>query len=387
MINRLMILCSRLNLNSQVLSEIESILGLDLDWRKLIKKASDEGVSPLLFHNLKKFQSQIPESAVGQLKEIYILNTARNVHTYRKLKPLLQAINDSRLKVAVTKGARLAETLYPDIGLRFFADVDLIVHPPDWPRLKEIIEKLGFCGDEYDKKFSTQKREKLYWNFSPVFKKDRLNIEMHFNYPGLGIPISMNHDLWDCSQSVELFDTEARVFSPEYELCILCTHVQQHDYSRLIWLTDIAELASREELDWDKIIYICREEEICASVYYGLYLVSGLWPRTISKNILDKFRPGIFKKKLLRFLWPEEKILSRKSSIRFPMHTPILFPLLSKKRIFFKLKTLFHIFFPPRAWVSYYHKIPAHSVKIFYHYLWRLYRPIWLFSRLLFRRR
>jgi hypothetical protein len=385
MINRLMILCSRLNPNSRDLSEIENILESELDWKRLLKKAADERVGPLLYHNLKKFKNQIPESAMEGLKKAYYLNTARNNYKYKKLEPLLEAIHDSRLRVAVIKGARLAKTLYPDIGLRPFTDVDLVVHPSDWSQLEKVFEKLGFSGDEYVKQFLNNTKEELYWTFSPLYQKDRLMVELHFNYPGLGIPIRLDKDLWESSQNIEILDTEARSFSLEYELCILCLHAQQHAYNRLIWLTDIAELLSQERIDWERVIYLCQEEEICAPVYYGLKLVDCFWPGTVSKNILARFKLSPFERKFLRYFWPEERILSRELCFKFPWKTPTFFPLLSRKRIFLKSRILFNIFFPPRAWVSYYYHIPANSIKIFSHYLWRLYTSLWLFSKLFIR--
>ncbi len=90
--NRIIILCSRLNLTPQDLSEIQSLIASDLDWEMIIKKANFEGVSPLLYSHLKKYKTRIPENAMKSLKERYIVTTARNIITYRRLTTLLQAI-------------------------------------------------------------------------------------------------------------------------------------------------------------------------------------------------------------------------------------------------------------------------------------------------------
>jgi hypothetical protein len=384
MVNKFLILCSRLNLSSEVLSQMESLLESDLNWTELVEKSNEEGVGPLLYRNLRAFKERIPDASKVELRDMYNKNTARNMYLFQKVKPLLQAINDSELKVAVTKGARLAETLYPDIGLRPFVDIDLVVHPSAWPELEEILEKLGFSREEDYGLILNQKKKEFHWTSALIFGKGRLTVEVHFHYLGLQLPLVLENDLWESAQNISVGNSPAKVLSPEYELCYLCLHALQHSYYRLIWLTDIAEMLQKQDLNWEKILDICQKESIAAPLSYGLHLVNCLWPGTLSENILEMFKISAFERKLLRFFWPEEDVLTRNLSLRFPYDTPTLFSLLRRKKPLLALRTLFKIFFPPRAWVSYYYKIPVNSSRIFLHYLWRLTRPISLFFRQLF---
>lgn len=379
--NRIIILCSRLNLTPQDLSGIQSLIASDLDWEMIIKKANFEGVSPLLYSHLKKYKTRIPENAMKSLKERYILITARNISTYRRLTPLLQAINESGLKVAITKGARLAKTLYKDIGLRPFSDVDLVVHPSDWKKFIGLMRKLGFSQNEYGEYISEQNPEDYDWTFYNYFQKEGLLVDVHLYPFDLRLSAKNIEDFWKSIQKETITDVQCFVFSPEYEFCKLCIHTQKHSYFPLIWLTDIAELSSSKILDWDKVKAISEEEEIIAPVFYALHLVNLLWPGTVSPTILDKFRIRRLSKKILNFFWPEEKVISRDLSFETPLrkvpeHTPTIFPLLSRKRVLLKIKTIFQIFFPRRAYVSYGHNIPPRSIKIYLHYLSRTYKMI-----------
>jgi len=296
-----MILCSRLNPNSIDLSEIKSLLEADVNWNKLIKKAVDEKVSPLLYHNLKKYQDKIPEGAMENLRSMYLRNKARNIYLYTKLKPLLKKINDLQLKAALCKGARLAATLYKDIGLRYFTDVDFFIHPSDWPQFKKTSEKLGFRREGYASSFPNFKTRKSGWPLATALRKERLTLDTHFNYPGIETPMSLDNDIWESAQRVNIEGVGTKIFSPEYELCILCIHVQAHAYCNLIWLTDIAELSLREEINWNKI---------------------------------------------LEFSWPEDKILSRDSNLNTPALATAIFLLFSGRRFFLKTKILLSRTFP-----------------------------------------
>jgi len=316
---------------------------------------------------------------------MYIRNKSRNIYLYKKLKPLLKEINDFRLKAALTKGANLAKTLYKDIGLRYFTDIDFFVHPSDWRRLKKISEKLGFRGEGYGSSFPNFKMRKSGWPLATHLRKERLMLDSHFNYPGIETPLSSHNDIWESAQMVNIEGAEAKIFSPEYELCILCLHAQAHSYNRIIWLTDIAELSSKKEINWNKILFICHREEMHAPVYYGLYLVNCLWPHTISKDILDKFRLGKIEKKLLGSLWPEEKVLSRDFSFNTHALATSLFLIFSSRRLLLKLKILLSRVFPPLDWAAWRHKVPEDSIKVYIHYLRRCAKPMIFFYKVLFK--
>jgi len=379
-----MILCSRLNPSSEASSQMETLLESNLDWEELAEKVRREEVGPLLYRNLKRFENRIPVQAKKKLMDLYSKLTIRNLWLFEQLKPLLQTIHDRDLDVAITKGLRLTETLYQSISLRPFRDVDLVVVPEDWPELKQILERLGFKQEFNFDPVVKRKKSGFQSTMNSAFRKGLLIVEVHFNYLGLEIPFSSENDFWKSVQMARIAGLPAKVLSQEYELCYLCLHALQHSYRRLIWLTDIAEISSSLNLDWDKIIDICRRERISAPVFYGLHLVNYLWPKTLSENILEKFKVSSIEWRLLQFFWPEEKVMSRNLPLIFPYYTPTLFSLLARKKLVPALRTLLRIFFPPKAWVAHHYQIPPHSLRIFLHYFWRLSRPIFLVFRRLF---
>jgi len=379
---KLLILGSRVELNPSQKSEFKQILHKDLNWHELLKRAHLENVSPLLYRNLKVYEDKVPDEVVSQLNRIYITNFGRNLYLLNALKPVLQAVEDSGMRVALVKGPRLAKTLYKDIGLRFFIDVDLFVDSSYRTEFQELLRDLGFVqatGESISRELS--EREKMFWTYRPVYRKGKLELELHYNFPGLHMPFSMSEDLWGSIQKIDIEGSPAQILSPEYELCLLCLHSQQHSYSRLDWFTDIAEMSGEDEPDWDKVIEICRKENISAPVYYGLYLVNQLWPGTVSENILSRFYVSPLDRRLLHFFWPVESVKSREPKLLFPMHAPTFLSVLSRKRPGPFIRALYDFFFPPRSWVSFYYGISPHSYKMGLHYLWRFWRPVYLIFR------
>ncbi len=378
----LLILCSRVEPRPEQQSELEKILDGSLDWEKVLKKAQEESVSLLVYQNLKPHAGKVPDDILKRLKQIYIRNSGRNLYLLNCLKPVLKSVDQSGIKAAVIKGARLAKTIYKDIGLRFFIDVDLLVFPSHRGRMIEVLKKLGFVqmGSKH-MHHELSEREKMYWTYRPVYQRGRLDLELHYNFPGLHMPFSMSKDLWRHVQRIDLEGAPAQILSPEYELCLLCLHSQQHSYSRLDWFTDIAEMSAFRGLDWNKVLYICRKEGIEAPVSYGLRLVNEFWPGTVSEDTIRRFSVSPLERLLLEFFWPKDSVRAREQKLMFPMHAPTFFSVLSHKKPLPFMKAVYQFFFPPRSWVSFYYGISPGSYKMAVHYLWRFWRPVYLVMR------
>jgi len=380
-IDRLLIRLSRIDPGERSFFLVRETLSLHIDWDAFIRKSVQQGVAPLVYRNLRSFHGLVPGKAFDDLRSIFCRNALRNERLYGTASALFRAIHKSGLRVAVTKGARLALTLYPDKGLRAFADIDLFVHPEDWPALRKLLDEKGFEANSARQSRFDPRNRSQHWTFSPYYRLGELLIELHFAYLGLHVLFLSEDDLWASAGSVKYGDVEIQVLSPEYELCYLCLHALQHSYSRLFWLTDIAEHASRGNVDWDRAAGICRDEGITAGVRHGLDLVNALWPGTLPENVPERFRVTPLEARLLGFLWPAEIILSRSGTLLFPYYTPTFFVLLARKKPLLAVRTLLGILFPPKAWVAESYDIPPDSPRILLHYAWRLYRPFQLIVR------
>ena len=385
MISQLLIACSRVNRNPEDLLRIRELLQYSFNWKNVLSKAIDEGVIFLLYRHIKNFPELVPAAYLTKMKEMYFRNSAHNLVLFNRLQPLLDAVLESEVDASVIKGGHLVESIYKDIGLRAFVDIDMLVRKEHRRKLHRIMKKIGFSNDVEQEGKDYNSSLELFWTYRPVFRKDRLEVELHYNFPGIHAPFSLENELWRSVSVAQTDNLQTKVLSSEYELCLLCLHAEQHSYERLIWMTDIVELAADPGMDWSLILDICEKEGIHASVYYGLYLVNILWPGSISQEILKKFNLGSIEHKLLRFFWPEKKVLALESFLVLPMHMPTFFTLLAKKKLLSALRTVCQFFFPPREWVIYYYRTPPRSMKVYGHYFWRLYRPILLLSRRLLR--
>jgi hypothetical protein len=372
----LLIGLSRVTPGEGELARLRGLVSGPVDWGGLVGKAAREGVSPLVYRNLKPFEALVPEEARTHLRTAYYANEIRNFRLLRLISPLIGAMGVAGLRAVVTKGARLALTVYPDIGLRPFTDIDLVIHPRDWPGLEKVLAGLGYVPDSRALTRLDPGNRTLDWTFAPYFRLGDLLIELHFAYLGLHVPFRSEDDFWASVGRVRVDGADARIMSPEYELCYLCLHALQHSYSRLMWLTDIAELGSRAEVDPDKVARIARREGIGAVVRHGLEFANALWPGTISEAVVSQCHKGPLESVLLPALWPPGRVLRRAGRVPTPYYAPTFFSLLSRKKPLLAARTLLRILFPPMDWIADSYNVVPWSRKAWLQYARRLGMPL-----------
>jgi hypothetical protein len=377
---RLLVLCARPDLPVRDLAEVRDLLRQGPRWEPLIRRADEEGVLPLLYENIKAFPDDVPHEVLERLKVHYLRNLARNARIGRQVEPLFREVRSSGLKVVLTKGLRLALTAYPDMALRPFWDVDLFASSSDWPALEKILSSQGFEETPSPESGRGGAASRPAWIYSPYFRRGDLVLEFHFNALGLHFPVRPAPEIGMLPATLTVGGTEVLVFSPEHELCYLCLHAQQHSYRKLIWLTDLGQLAARKEIFWDKVAEICKAFKIQAPVYYGLALVNRLWPETIEREVLSRFDPGFVARAVLGFFWPEAAVSDRKL-LSWPYYMPSLFSLWERRSVVLAVRSLGPILFPPRPWLARACGVPENSLRLYYQYARRLSRPVGLAVR------
>ena len=296
------------------LHNINDALGSGLDWKYLTTNALYHGVAPLLYRSLERIDdvSLVPERVIAVLRERYYVTLARNMIHYDELGKALRMFADSGIDVIVLKGGALAETVYRDIGLRPFADVDIMVREDDLKRAKEVMAEIGYILDErispeaHNEEFGCDLHYvineghvlEIHWHIARRTGNDR--------YTKIRID-----ELWERALPAKVTDVDTLVLSPEDLLLHLCIHLPRHRYNRLIWFCDIAEVVRQSDLDWDYLAETARRYRTMAYMYYGLRFTDDLLGCDVPAHVLEGLKPSRFERKMFesisRDLLPDKK--------------------------------------------------------------------------------
>ena len=272
----LLINCARLKVDPE---KIRKILTPDMNWNYILENANDNRIATLLYYNLQKSGNDlVPVEVIEQLQKTYKAILARNIIAFNELKQILKSFSESQIKVILLKGVALAETVYPDIALRPFGDIDLLIHKNDLYKFKPKLLQFGYeLSEPSDKAIKS-------------IKKDGIALDIHWHL--VNSPYSKYIDIdefWKNTVTINIEGIDAFVLSPENLLIHLCLHASRHYYPQLICLVDISEVIQHygEILDWELVLEKALHYKICPPMYYSLTHTKELFNTSIPDSVLD----------------------------------------------------------------------------------------------------
>ncbi len=289
------------------------------NWHSLVERAFQQGLATFLYFHCRSMNllTAIPEDQRTFLSRIYAETSIINRHLLREVSELGHKLGNLGLKVILFKGIALLETVYTDPGLRPMEDIDLIVRQEHLEDLKQILKAMGFIQD------------RLY---PETFRKGILSIDIHLDFVSSHrirsrrkiVDISAA-DLWDSAIPVNGSNSLYRL-SPKNNLIALSFHLLKHQYDRLIWLVDIAEIVKtyKSMQDWQDLIAYSQKILGDRILLYSLILTKRLINADVPEQVLTLLGKND--------LSPVEKYLLRLKLVHAPIGTLANLLLISQMR-------------------------------------------------------
>lgn len=284
----LLLCCARTNLSSENVEQIRRLLRSEMDWTYLVRMAGTHGLIPLLYPNLKKtFPESVPPSTLDQLRVQFLANAARNVLLTEELLKILDLFETNDIPAIPYKGPVLAVSLYGDLILRTFGDLDIIVHKQDIQRAKAILSSQG-----YRLALSlTREQEIIFLNSDSeawfVRQEGMVRVEVQWGEPG-DFPFTLDLEpFWKRLARYSFQGRTVWTFSPGDLLLLLCLHGAEHCWERLNWVCDLNEwVRVRRGIDWTCLIDQAEVLRCRRVLFLGLFLAHDLLGTPIPKEIL-----------------------------------------------------------------------------------------------------
>lgn len=276
-------LCARTQIDSPTAERIGTLLKEGINWKSLIDTAYHHGLMPLLYHNLNTTcPDAVPPAALDRLRENFYANSLRNLSRTQELLKLLDLFQTHDISAIPYKGLILAASVYGDLALRQFADLDILVHEQDFPKVEELL-----LSQKY------QRHVTWDWEQSFVNSNGTIEIDIHkaITPPYFPFPLDFDH-LWQRTQPLSLVGTTVVSFCPEDLLLILCIQIakdcceNQGQLEQLIKVCDVAQvIRTYPNLNWQTLIETARRLGSLRMLYFGLLLASNLLDITIPQDI------------------------------------------------------------------------------------------------------
>ena len=295
---------------------VRALLDAGVDWPRLIDRAVQHGLAPLLYATLRTTSpaasAEPPPPMLARLRELYDRHAARHVGRVAKLAEIGAALDGAGITVVVLKGAALGSAVYRDPAFRTMGDVDLLARQEDLVAANRVLRRLGYTPD--DSWRSEAWYEAHHHHLAPLVAPDgSLIVELHRSIVEAGegrVPVD---DLWERAGLEQIGGATFRVLAPSDLLLHLCLHLACDNVfvaGKLRDLRDMAETIRHyaDAIEWDAVVGRAKAWQVSCYVYWALWLardmVGAAVPAAVLEGLADarRARPT---DELLRRLLPE----------------------------------------------------------------------------------
>ncbi len=275
----LLLCCARTHITPEIAQRIHSLVQKNIDWEYLLQTSLKQRVMPLLYRSLKNTcPKQVPEETLKQLRSYYLTNATRNLFLTGKLLKILSLFKNNNILAVPFKGPVLAESVYGDITLRQFSDLDILVHPNDAPKARTLLMEQGYLPEINldDKQFNMYIKNED--DFAFICDKSRVFVELHWELTGRDSSIPIYLDLFENRLiRTEIGGKKVYNLQPEELLLYLCIHGAKHCWDSLDWICCVAELTNTyPDLNWGRAAQMASKVHCERIFFLGLFLAFDL---------------------------------------------------------------------------------------------------------------
>ena len=289
----LVVLCARTRIDERLADRSRAVARDDLDWRTVARHAYAHGVLPLVYRTLDSAaRDLVPDETLVALRSAYRSNAVASFRRTAELKRLVALFEGAGIASIPMKGPVVASVAYDNLLLRAYGDLDIIVRRADVRPAGRLLESAGYrareCSVEAVDEFMFNSREALTFDGA-----GGQIVELHWTLipRWLAIPFDLERAGRRLT-AVTLGGQPVRTFDLADTLRLLLVHGGKHEWSRLIWLCDVAELIQRhrERIDWDRVFDDARSERHLRLVTLGLLLAAELLAAPLPPSVDQRAR-------------------------------------------------------------------------------------------------
>jgi hypothetical protein len=284
----LLLCCARTCVDTEQAKRIRTLARENLDWEYIVRMSLMHGVMPLLYRSLKSSCPEaVPKATLNELREHFQYNARHSFLLTSDLLKLLDLFETHGINAIPFKGPVLAASVYRNLLLRQFRDLDVLVHKRDYVKAKDLLIAQGYRP--WQKRSEAEEKAHLQSQHAFVLVRGdgKVKVDLHWGISQSHYSFPLDPEcLWGRLEPISLGGRTVLNLAPEDLLVILCMHGSKHCWERLGWICDVAELIrTQRRMDWDRIMEEAGRLNSQRMLILGVHLASDLLGATLPEKI------------------------------------------------------------------------------------------------------
>jgi hypothetical protein len=292
--NELLLAVARREFDERGFDEVRQLARGPLDWDYVLATAFSHGLVPLLQRNLTTAaRDLVPVEVIGRLKRESVANSQSVLHLIGKQLKVYRLLKEAGIRVAIFKGAVLAQMAYGEVSLRQAGDIDLLIDHADFAEARSLLESLGY--EMAPRLTEAQLASHLAFHCEIPFMRDEwfTIVDLHWGLAPRSFVFGLEPaEVMSRLQFVSLAGTTVETFSNEDLVLYLSMHGAKHLWHRLEWIVSLAELLrASPAMNWDVVLERAEKAHATRMLALGLRLVEAFSDVGIGPRILESIDP------------------------------------------------------------------------------------------------
>jgi len=263
----------------------------EIDWGNLLEMAEDHGITPLLYEYIRNNREiNTPDTFLNTLANRHEANKLRNRVLSQELFDILELFSTHNIIALAYKGPSLTLSVYGDLGLRHFGDLDILINTKDIDAASNLL-----TSREYNRKIPplSPVKEKHFIRADhehEFISLDQLvHIDLHWALSSKHFPFQLKTEtLFSQSRKLDLPAGAINTISDQDMILLLCMHSNKDLWRKLIWVCDIDRLIRKNNnLNWDALMQQAMSSHCERMVYIALLISHELLMTPIPEQILQ----------------------------------------------------------------------------------------------------
>ena len=272
----------------------QAIANPHFDWQRFVSLVEWHRVTPLVVLRMQNYHGFIPDWIVHSIQKSAQQCLRRALQQSAWLIKIARLLNAHDIRFITIKGVAIAKLLYDDFTRRQAKDLDILIDKSDLPMVEQLlVQDCGFkcifpvenaCASEiryYDKFI----KDRVY-----IHCQDKTIIELHWRFFNeqsiLAVPFT---ELIERSKTVTFHQQAIAILGREDLWLYQTMHGCHAGWYRLHWVTDLADMLVKIEVDWDELINRSNSFSCKQNLLIGIILAAQVYRLPVPDVIRREF--------------------------------------------------------------------------------------------------